>query len=164
MIGCGSLNAQMLVVFHEKFDNNQNGWPVGEGPTYQSKIQDGKFVLVTNSEDKGRFVTVTPYLDARKDFSIEATFIQKSGLVDNGIGLLWGREGNQYNAFQFSSNGYYRIYSPQLKGDINKWMPWPKVKPMLQANRLRVEQKASVLRVWNGYWFCQQYKDGIGSR
>lgn len=148
MIGCGSLHAQLPVIFHEKFDNNQNGWPVGEGPTYQSKIQDGKFVLITNVEDKGRFVTVTPFLDARKDFSIEATFIQKSGLVDNGIGLLWGREGNQYNAFQFSSNGYYRIYSPQLKGDLNKWMPWPKVKPMPQPNRLRVEQKSSVLHFY----------------
>ncbi|NOS93165.1 MAG: OmpA family protein [Cyclobacteriaceae bacterium] len=148
MIGCGSLHAQLPLIFHEKFDNNQNGWPVGEGPTYQSKIQDGKFVLITNAEDKGRFVTVTPFLDARKDFSLEATFIQKSGLVDNGIGLLWGREGNQYNAFQFSSNGYYRIYSPQLKGDINKWMPWPKVKPMSQPNRLRVEQKANVLHFY----------------
>ncbi len=144
-LGYGSLFAQLPVMLHEKFDDNQNGWPVGDGPTYQAKIQEGKFVLVTHVEDKGRFVTVTPYLDARKDFSLEATFVQKSGLVDNGIGLLWGREGNQYNAFQFSSNGYYRIYSPQLKGDMNKWMPWPKVKPMPQPNHLRIEQKANVL-------------------
>ncbi len=145
LLGYGPLYAQLPTILHEKFDDNKNGWPTGEATNYSSKIQDGKFILITHVEDKGRFVTVTPYLDARRDFSLEATFIQKSGLVDNGIGLLWGREGNQYNAFQFSSNGYYRIYSPQLKGDMNKWMPWPKVKPMPQPNQLRVEQKTNVL-------------------
>ena len=134
-----SSKAQLPVIIHETFDANDNDWPLGSSESYFAIIKDGKFILTTFNEDKGRFVTISPYLDGRHDFSIEASFVQKSGLTDNGIGLLWGRSGNSYHAFQIAINGYYKIHTPEKKEDFNKWIKVEGVNGLNLENVLKVE-------------------------
>jgi outer membrane protein OmpA-like peptidoglycan-associated protein len=110
---------------------------------YSMKIENGKFVITTLVKEDGRYVTLTPYWDKQKDFSLEASFVQKSGSTNNGYGLIWGDNGNgKYQELIISSNGYYKIKSPETRDDINKWTTY-KVKPIGSENKLKIEQKKS---------------------
>ena len=110
--------AQMTVMLKDEFNDNRNVWWTGTKDTYSMKIENGKFVITTLVKDDGRYVTVTPFWDKQKDFSLEASFLQKSGSDNNGIGLLWGDNGNgKYQELVITSSGYYKIKSPETRDD-----------------------------------------------
>jgi outer membrane protein OmpA-like peptidoglycan-associated protein len=135
------VGAQPPILLQETFDNNNNDWTIGGGTHYSAKIENGRFILSTFEEDRGRYFTVSPFINPEADFTLQASFVQKSGMTDNGIGLLWGREGNQYNAFQVATNGYYKVHTPEKVDTLNKWKACKKVKGMLEVNVIRIEQK-----------------------
>lgn len=139
--------AQPPIFIKDDFSNNGNGWWVGNGDTYTMKLEKGKYTIITTQKDKGRFVTIQPYMEMKKDFSIEATFKQKSGSDNNGMGLLWGNNGDgKHQEFIITTNGYYKIKSPETADRINEWVEYKKVKPFGQENILKVEQR-------KGKWF-----------
>ncbi len=131
--------AQLPIVIHDKFTNNQNDWPLGTVIDYSSKIEKGKFIFTTL--ENGRFVSIDPYIDHTKDFSLEASFVQKDGLDDDGFGLIWGRSGNHYNSFRITSNGYFKIGSTKNKSNINEYARYEKITPEGQVNKLRIEYR-----------------------
>lgn len=133
--------SQPAILVKEEFSNNNNSWWTGKGENYAMKIEQGKYILTTLQKDNGRYVTISPYIDSKKDFSIEATFVQKSGSDNNGFGLLWGESGGKYHDFVITINGYYKILSPETGEGLNQWIEYKKVKPMGQPNVLKVEQK-----------------------
>lgn len=133
--------SQPAILVKEEFTNNNNSWWTGKGENYVMKIEQGKYILTTLQKDNGRYVTISPYIDSKKDFSIEATFIQKSGSANNGFGLLWGESGGKYHDFVITTNGYYKILSPETGEGLNQWIEYKKVKPLGQPNVLKVEQK-----------------------
>ncbi len=138
-----SASAQPPIFIKDEFaSTNNNGWWTGSGDNYSIKIERGKYVFTTTQKDNGRFTTINPYVDKKKDFSIEATFVQKSGSDNNGLGLLWGDNGSgKYQEFIITSNGYYKIKSPEKLEKINEWVEYKKVKPLGQENTLKVEQR-----------------------
>lgn len=139
----GTANAQLPILVKDEFNNNANAWWTGSGANYSMKLENGKYIVTTVEKEKGRLVTITPYFDREKDFSLEATFVQKSGSDNNGLGLLWGDNGDgKYQEFIITSNGYYKIKSAETRDDINKWVEY-KVKPMGSENVLKVEQRKS---------------------
>lgn len=135
------------IFIKDEFINNNNGWSTGTGSNYHLRVEGGKYVITTTEEGHGRYATITPYIDKRKDFSIEATFVQKSGSDNNGIGLVWSDDGTgkQYE-FIFTTNGYYKIIAPVK--NANEWIKTKKVNPMGQPNHLRIVQKNAV---WSYY-------------
>jgi outer membrane protein OmpA-like peptidoglycan-associated protein len=136
-----SLPGQLTTLVHDEFNNNAYGWWTGSGENYSMKIDNGKFVITTLTKDKGRYITITPYFDKKKDFSIEASFTQKSGSNDNGLGLMWGDDSDgNYHEFLIASNGYYKIKSPETVQGINQWVKY-KVNPIGVVNKLKVEQQ-----------------------
>ncbi len=138
-----SVNAQLPVMIKDEFNDNRNVWWTGSMENYSMKIQNGKFVITTLVEADGRYVTLTPYWDKQKDFSLEASFVQKSGSVNNGLGLIWADNGSgKYQEFIIALTGYYKIKSPETRDDINKWVEY-KVKPLGSENKLKIEQKKS---------------------
>lgn len=139
--------AQPPVFMKDDFNSNIHGWWTGNAGTYSIKMEGGKYVMRTTQKDNGRFVTIHPYMDTKKDFSIEATFVQKSGSDNNGLGLLWGDGGTgKYHEFVIACNGNYKIKSPEKEEKINQWVEYDKVKPIGAANTLKVEQK-------KGHWY-----------
>jgi hypothetical protein len=122
-----SAQAQLPIILNDKFSNNINEWPLGAFIDYSSKIEKGKFIFTTL--EGGRFVLIYPFIDHTKDFSLEASFIQKDGLTDDGFGLVWGRAGNNYNSFRITSNGYFKIGSTKNKPNINEYARYEKIKP-----------------------------------
>jgi outer membrane protein OmpA-like peptidoglycan-associated protein len=138
-----ALQAQLPVLIRDEFNNNNNSWWTGSGDNYSIKIENGKYILTTFQKDQGRLATLTPYFDKQKDFSLEATFVQRSGSDNNGLGLLWGSDGDKYHEFFIACNGYYKIKSPETRDtNINKWVEH-KVNPVGSTNVLRVEQRKS---------------------
>lgn len=133
--------SQPAILVNEEFNNNSNSWWTGKGENYIMKIEQGKYILTTLQKDNGRYVTISPFIDSKKDFSIEATFVQKSGSDNNGFGLLWGESGGKYHDFVITTNGYYKILSPEAGEGLNQWIEYKKVKPLGQPNLLKVEQK-----------------------
>jgi outer membrane protein OmpA-like peptidoglycan-associated protein len=127
--------------FFETFDDNRNNWDLPEPNENGSvKMSKGKCILKVVVEKKGKMVTVPRFFSPDKDFSMEVSFVQKSGNVDNEIGLFWGRQDDSYNEFVISTNGYYSVGSV----DSTKWIKTDLVKPIQQENVLRIERKDGV--------------------
>lgn len=138
--------AQPPIFINDDFSSNVNAWWTGAGDTYSMKFENGKYLVTTTLKDKGRFITINPYMDKKKDFSIEATFIQKSGSENNGLGLLWGNNGDgKHQEFIITTNGYYKIKSPEKIDKINEWVTNKKINLVGQANHLKVEQRKGKL-------------------
>jgi outer membrane protein OmpA-like peptidoglycan-associated protein len=137
-------SAQLPVVVHETFDNNQYGWH--ESTTQQHKVflREGKYHMETPAS--GWMSTVTPYVDAKTDFSIQATFTMIEGDDNNGIGLVWGHNGKDHmNSFTFTSGYFYIWCSDQRMGIPNDWRPTELVKPVGQENVLKLEQRKGMM-------------------
>ncbi len=133
--------AQLPVILKDEFNDNSNVWWTGAKENYSMKIEKGKYVITTLVKDDGRYVTLTPYWDKQKDFSLEASFTQKSGSDNNGLGLIWGDNGSgKYQELIIASSGYYKIKSPETRNDINKWVEY-KINPIGSENILKIEQK-----------------------
>jgi outer membrane protein OmpA-like peptidoglycan-associated protein len=139
------VRAQIPVVLHEKFDSNIFGWFESEGENHKVVVKDGKYFL--HAPDGGWMTYVSPYLDPKKEFSIQASFKQMNGQDDNGIGFIWGYDGKEdMNNFTFTTNGYYRIWCADRSLNItDEWQETDLVKPMGQENILKVQQKQGSL-------------------
>jgi outer membrane protein OmpA-like peptidoglycan-associated protein len=138
--------AQPPIFISDDFSSNINAWWTGTGDSYSMKFENGKYIVTTTLKDKGRFITINPYMDKKMEFSIEASFVQKSGSENNGLGLLWGNNGDgRHQEFIITSNGYYKIKSPEKIDKINEWVAYSKCKPVGQLNHLRVEQRTGKL-------------------
>jgi len=135
--------AQLPVILKDEFVDNRNVWWTGDQETYSMKIEKGKYVITTRVKDDGRYVTLTPYWDKQKDFSLEASFVQKSGSENHGLGLIWGDNGSgKYQEFLIAMTGYYKIATPETRDDLNKWVEY-KINPLGAENILKIEQRKS---------------------
>ena len=139
-----SAQAQLPVLINDDFTKNPNGWWTGSGDNYSMKIEEGKYVITTIEKDHGRSITISPYFDKQKDFSLEATFVQRSGSDNNGMGIIWSDNADgKYYEFMITTNGYYQIKSPVAADNANKWIAYEKINPIGEANVLKVEQRKS---------------------
>jgi outer membrane protein OmpA-like peptidoglycan-associated protein len=139
-----SAQAQLPVLVKDEFSGNPNGWWTGTGENYSMKIENGKYIITTTQKDHGRSITITPYFDKKKDFSLEASFIQRSGSIDNGFGIIWGEgENSRRHGFMITTNGYYQILSSEKIDKANNWVEYKSVKPLGTVNVLKVEQRQS---------------------
>ncbi len=133
--------AQLPLLIHDTFDDNKFVWPLYQETEYWSHIKDGNFILETYYEGKGRIITISPYVNTEEDFSMEATFVQKSGSTNNGFGLVWGKDGKKHqNEFVIASTNYYKILTPEKGDKLNEWVAYT-INPVGQENTLRVTKK-----------------------
>jgi outer membrane protein OmpA-like peptidoglycan-associated protein len=129
---------------HEKFDDNKNEWPLKSDHEHSRKIESGKYILETFKEGSGQFTEMPFSFDPTRDFTMEIAFVQKSGSINNGIGLYWGkvsRMDTTYNEFVVTTNGYYKIGAYGR----SKWIETDKVKSLGQTNVVRVEKKGKTM-------------------
>jgi outer membrane protein OmpA-like peptidoglycan-associated protein len=150
-----AVQAQPPVLLREDFSSNKDGlWWTGKGDNYVISIERGKYIITTLQKDRSRYVTINPYIDSKKDFSIEATFVQKLGSENNGFGFMWGGNANgKYHDFTAATIGYFRISSPETREELNDWISTDKVKAMGLENTLKIEQRKSRL-----YFFINNHQ------
>lgn len=137
------------LVLHDTFDNNNAGWFEGAGDTYSTTIENGKYILKTLEEGHGRTLTLTYFLDPKKDFSIEANFLQKAGSTNNGLGLLWGGDDdNNYHVFMIAHTGYYQVLSPEKREGLNEWVEANDINPQEEGDNLKVTKVGNTLHFY----------------
>jgi outer membrane protein OmpA-like peptidoglycan-associated protein len=143
MPGCAI--AQLPVILYEKFDDNKYGWFEGESVDHKVLLQDGKYLI--DAPEGGWMSYLAPYVEKNKDFSFEATFTQMNGKDNNGIGFIWGFDGQDaMNNFTFTTSGFYRIYcSDRDLGVSDEWRETNLVKPIGRENKLKIEQKKNTM-------------------
>ncbi len=143
-----SAQGQPPVILHETFDDNRYGWFEGTTKDYNIGLENGKYVI--DAPDGGWMSYLAPYIEEDKDFSLEATFTQVNGDDNNGMGFLWGFDGDEgVNTFTFTSSGFYRIScSDERLGVSGQWRETEHTRPMGQENRLKVEQISDVLNFY----------------
>src|SRR5579859_4845440 len=126
----------------ETFDNNDRGWPTESDDDHSRQIANGKYILKTFKEGSGEFTSAPAFFDNTKDFTLRATFVQRDGSVNNGIGLYWGYvSGKIYNLFVFTTNGYYKIGESGTEG----WTQTDLVQPLNQENYLEVQKRGETV-------------------
>lgn len=140
ILSAQTAEGQIPLILHETFDDNRYGWFEGKAKDYKVALENGKYVI--DAPEGGWMSYLAPYVEPDKDFSIEATFTQVDGNPNNGIGFLWGFDGEEgLNTFTFTTSGYYRISCSDKKiGVSDQWRPTDLVRPMGQTNRLKIEQ------------------------
>ncbi len=133
--------AQLPLLIHDTFDDNKFYWSLNHEKEYWSRMESGKFILETYLEGHGRIMTISHYIDTEKDYSLEATFIQKEGSTNNGFGLLWGDDGNDHRQeFVIATTNYYKILTPEKGDQLNEWVAFT-INPLGQENKLRVSRE-----------------------
>jgi outer membrane protein OmpA-like peptidoglycan-associated protein len=131
------LHAQIPVIVSEKFDHNTFGWFENETPEHKVYLREGKYFI--EAPEGGWMSIISPYIDKGKDFSIEATFTQLTGVNDHGIGFIWGYKDKDYNYFTFSSNGFFRISTTDYSlGVDDSWRKTNLLNPVGQPNHLKI--------------------------
>lgn len=137
--------AQLPVILYETFDNNKYGWFEGGNEDHKVLLENGKYLI--DAPEGGWMSYLAPYVEKNKDFSIEATFIQVDGNENNGIGFVWGFDGQEgMNNFTFTTSGYYRIYSSDRNFNAaDGWRQTNLVRPLGKENVLKVEQRKNIL-------------------
>lgn len=141
-------SAQLPVVFKEGFNDNSRGWWIGQTDSHSMNMQGGKYIITTTLKNVGRYSVIDSNFDKGKDFILEATFVQKSGSVNHGFGLLWGNvTGDKHHEFIISSSGNYKIRSTVSGENINQWIPC-KINLLDSENVLRIE---SINSEWHYY-------------
>ncbi|MEO5601139.1 MAG: OmpA family protein [Cyclobacteriaceae bacterium] len=140
-----SSKAQLPVILHETFDDNRYGWFEGETVDHRVVLQKGKYLI--DAPEGGWMSYLAPYVEKNKDFSIEATFTQIDGKNNNGLGFIWGFDGQDgMNNFTFTSSGYFRIYSSDRElGVSDEWRGTNLIKPIGKENKLKVERKKNLM-------------------
>ena len=140
-----SSKAQLPVILHETFDDNRYGWFEGETSDHRVVLQKGKYLI--DAPEGGWMSYLAPYVEKNKDFSIEATFTQIDGKENNGLGFIWGFDGQDgMNNFTFTSSGYFRIYSSDRDlGVSDEWRSTNLIKPIGKENKLKVERKKNLM-------------------
>jgi outer membrane protein OmpA-like peptidoglycan-associated protein len=134
--------AQLHQLLHEDFSTNNYGWIESQTDKVTLQVRDGKYYF--NVPDGGWMSYLTPYIDASKDFSLEATFTQLDGKIDNGIGLIWGYNDNDLNSFTFTTNGNCRIYcADKTLGISDEWRKADNINPLWKDNKIKIEQRGT---------------------
>jgi outer membrane protein OmpA-like peptidoglycan-associated protein len=140
----GSLAAaQSRITTKDDFTQNSLGWWEGDRENYSCHVRNGKLRVTTHYESKGAYFFITVSVDPARYYSLSASFTQRSGDDNNGMGLTWGK-GDQHD-FVFSSNGYYKIDTNVEGQGLNEWFRTSAVKGIGETNVLRVEKTGSQL-------------------
>ncbi|MDH5598957.1 MAG: OmpA family protein [Cyclobacteriaceae bacterium] len=136
-----SVFGQFKEIFHEKFNNNNFGWYDMEDDNVTIRVLNQKYYLKTPEGGYMTHISI-PVIDNTKDFSIQATFTQLDGAENNSLGFLWGYDRESKHVFSFTTNGYFRINSPEEKaGKVNEWIETDLINPLGEENILKVIQR-----------------------
>ncbi|MBN1327663.1 MAG: hypothetical protein JW996_06910 [Candidatus Cloacimonetes bacterium] len=119
-----NLGAEIKVLFEEYFDDNINGWTIGDNENRNLYLSDGKYIFTYKHSDNEWITWNSADIDHKQNFSIKTTITHVNGVDDRGFGIVWGlNDVSNYLCFDLSDNGYYRF----SKVDNDNWVdliPW----------------------------------------
>ncbi len=139
------------IVF-EDFQDNSRDWANNYNDSNKTlQIEDGKYYFEHKRESKGWTSTLEFDLDYKKDFFIE-TYINKiSGIQNNGVGLIFGREDSDNEmSFFYDGQGYFMV-KEERNSNVYDHVKWTKHASIKEGNGAL--NKLAVSRQNNDYNF-----------
>lgn len=125
--------------------NEDSEWPLFDEQDASGSLNGGKYLLKSKIKDGEAVSCGYPYLDWKKDFSLELTYSQISKDFKNMSGLTWSKGEDGYNGFFIRPNGWFTIivkYENTIK-PIKEWSKWPEINNIGNNNVLKIEKKGS---------------------
>ncbi len=103
------------IVFEERFQNNQNGWSIGDWEAAAASIKDGQYVIRMKAQAPLFYSKIDVVVDQAKDFSVEATVAKLKGAEENlsYYGIIFGKDFQNMYEFLVHPNGKCMIRSQQ---------------------------------------------------
>ncbi len=131
--------------FEDDFNDYSKGWSYGNTSETQKEVKNGVYRITVKQPNASAwaFWNHSIFLDSEKDFSIETTITQISGVDNFSYGIAWGKDIDNLYCFGVSSNGYYVFYS-YVGGTYTEIQAWQKssaINRMGNANVLKVVQR-----------------------
>ncbi len=102
-----------LPVFIEKFENNEQAWPVGKLTDYEAHLSSNGNYIIDHKDSIGANLIWNKNIrfNEHSDYSICAEMKQLSGSQVYGYGIVWGAsDARNFYAFTISSDQSYNIY------------------------------------------------------
>ncbi len=153
-LGAGSLFLVLLVLtqpsfaqnepalaYHDTFEDNKGGWSLFERHFARSIISGGQMLMDVTDEDMGFFNQKHFRIDPHKDFDIE-TVLEIKNFRNGSFGLVWGAdEYSNYQALDFSHNGFFHVYVFKRKRVIPIQRPDFLPSPLEEGRKLGLQIK-----------------------
>lgn len=141
------------VLFQDEFEDNKSNL-IFNGDSFEAKIEKGKLVLENNhaTNSKWRYISITQNTDL-VDFDIETEIaMTKTPTEYATYGLVWGMysDNSDYRVVQLSANKQSQIYHYYAKEFHynKKWSASKNVEGKGRKNKIRVEKRANVFKVY----------------
>ena len=113
-------------ILFEGFNSNNNNWSTTNTSDVNQEVTGGDYVFDHKRTSGGWSSTIIKEYDPSKDFRVSAQFKKKSGITNNGYGLVLGRkDGNNQNQFYISGLGSFSI-SKHVNGTRSYLKEWTK--------------------------------------
>jgi TolB-like protein len=107
--------AEGPILFEDHFDDNRNGWYLGDQDALRLAIEGGRYIIGVKSAGGWACATTPLGVDDRTDFSMEYTCQKLDGENDYGYGLVWGMKDTS-NFFLFAVTGKGAFLVEKLEG------------------------------------------------
>ena len=141
------------VIFNDTFDEDKNNW-TNQSDGFESKIDKGKLILENKhtSNSKWRYISLTQNA-TDTDFDVETTItLDKTPNEFATYGLVWGMysDNSDYRVVQLSANKQLQIYHYYNKEFHygKKWAPSNNVGGKGKKNKVKIEKRANVFKVY----------------
>jgi outer membrane protein OmpA-like peptidoglycan-associated protein len=131
------------VIFRDDFVDNRNNWYTSFSAGTCGVANDRYFINKT-TETGNFFFYKSLYLETGKEFVVETSVRQVSGVDNHGYGLIWGsNELKDAYVFIITSNGYFNIfkYVNSKYEDYKAWTKIEGIKPMGTDNLIRIHHR-----------------------
>jgi AAA+ superfamily predicted ATPase len=128
-----------MVIFEDRFTNNQNSWFTGETPDYILKLEPERYVF-SHLRAEGSWMVwkdCGTYYDKPR-FKLHLVTQKIEGVDNNGYGIVWGLE-NANNCFEFviSGDGHFRI-AKYKGGEYQVIVAWTKTEIINKWNAVNL--------------------------
>jgi hypothetical protein len=147
-------------VLEERFQNNLNGWWIGENDVASASSRDGQYVIRMKAQAPIFYSKIDVVVDQGSDFSVEATVAKLKGADENlsYYGIILGKDFQNMHEFLVHPNGRCMIRSIR-NGDITFIQP-SAISAHVQrgnaANTLRIEKEGEYLKFYLNGKFVNQ--------
>lgn len=131
------------IIFRDDFVDNRNKWFTSFSAG-TCGVENGRYFINKTTETGNFFFYKSLFLETGKEFVLEASIRQVSGIDNHGYGLIWGSDElkNAY-VFNISTNGHFNVFK-YVNSKYEAFKAWTKineVKPMGQDNVLRIQYR-----------------------
>jgi len=117
-------NESENILIDEKFNDNSNGWLVGENDYFSAKMENSDLIYRNKQTSAQHTNRITLPLDQEKDFSIETKLDNIEGSNQNGYGMIWGYlDYKNFFMLNITNSQYYQIikYQDGKYHELEKW-------------------------------------------